>query len=74
MKECKFGKQMSEQNRQRWHKEIQIMKKLDHPNVVRAMDLPDGIPVSKQDLPPLVLEFCEKGDLRKVKVHGSRVK
>ena len=65
VKVSKWGPDTHQKTIERWQQEIQIMKKLDHPCVVRAMDPPSGMPGF--DFPPLVLEYCDRGDLRKVK-------
>uniref|UniRef100_A0A8C6TLZ6 Inhibitor of nuclear factor kappa-B kinase subunit alpha n=1 Tax=Neogobius melanostomus TaxID=47308 RepID=A0A8C6TLZ6_9GOBI len=58
---------LSPRNSDRWKREIQIMKKLNHINVVTARDVPEEITViALNDLPLLAMEYCSKGDLRKV--------
>ncbi|NXX17717.1 IKKB kinase, partial [Podargus strigoides] len=50
----------------RWALEIQIMKRLNHPNVVAARDVPEGMQkLAPNDLPLLAMEYCQGGDLRK---------
>lgn len=43
------------------------MKRLDHPNLVSARDVPSPLDVKDDELPLLAMEFCSGGDLRKVK-------
>ena len=43
------------------------MKRLDHPNLVSARDVPPPLDVKDDELPLLAMEFCSGGDLRKVK-------
>lgn len=65
IKQCR--QELSPRNRERWCLEIQIMKRLNHPNVVAARDVPEGMQkLAQNDLPLLGLEYCEGGDLRKV--------
>ena len=67
IKICKQNvKQLKETQRKRWIHEVQIMKRLKHPNIVKGLDLPFKHPDDKVDLPLLCMEFCSKGDLRKV--------
>lgn len=64
IKQCR--QELSARNRERWCLEIQIMKRLNHPNVVTARDVPEGMQkLALNDLPLLGLEYCEGGDLRK---------
>ncbi|XP_072912708.1 inhibitor of nuclear factor kappa-B kinase subunit beta isoform X2 [Hemitrygon akajei] len=64
IKQCR--QELSARNRERWCLEIQIMKRLNHPNVVAARDVPEGMQkLSLNDLPLLGMEYCEGGDLRK---------
>ncbi|XP_025902753.1 inhibitor of nuclear factor kappa-B kinase subunit beta [Nothoprocta perdicaria] len=42
------------------------MKRLNHPNVVAARDVPEGMQkLAPNDLPLLAMEYCQGGDLRK---------
>ncbi|XP_030057928.1 inhibitor of nuclear factor kappa-B kinase subunit beta isoform X1 [Microcaecilia unicolor] len=64
IKQCR--QELSPRNRDRWCLEIQIMKRLNHPNVVAARDVPNGMQkLAPNDLPVLAMEYCEGGDLRK---------
>ena len=42
------------------------MKRLNHPNLVSAKDVPPPLDVRDDELPLLAMEFCSGGDLRKV--------
>ena len=42
------------------------MRRLDCPNVVRALDVPQVLDSTKPDLPILGMEYCSGGDLRRV--------
>ncbi|XP_053730954.1 inhibitor of nuclear factor kappa-B kinase subunit alpha-like [Synchiropus splendidus] len=54
-------------NKDRWSREIQIMQKLKHVNVVQATEVPEELnSIALNDLPLLAMEYCSKGDLRKV--------
>uniref|UniRef100_A0A669CM06 Inhibitor of nuclear factor kappa-B kinase subunit alpha n=1 Tax=Oreochromis niloticus TaxID=8128 RepID=A0A669CM06_ORENI len=59
--------ELNSKNKDRWTREIQIMKKLNHVNVVQARDVPAELnSIAINDLPLLAMEYCSKGDLRKV--------
>lgn len=49
-------------------------RRLEHVNVVAAREVPEGMQklVPTNDLPLLAMEYCQGGDLRKVKVWGGR--
>nr|XP_057926826.1 inhibitor of nuclear factor kappa-B kinase subunit beta [Doryrhamphus excisus] len=65
IKQCR--QELSERNKERWCLEIQMMKRLDHANVVAAREVPEGMQklVATNDLPLLAMEYCQGGDLRK---------
>uniref|UniRef100_A0A8D3CQN3 IkappaB kinase n=1 Tax=Scophthalmus maximus TaxID=52904 RepID=A0A8D3CQN3_SCOMX len=65
IKQCR--QELSERSKERWCLEIQIMKRLDHVNVVAAREVPEGMQrmVATNDLPLLAMEYCQGGDLRK---------
>ncbi|XP_019726251.1 inhibitor of nuclear factor kappa-B kinase subunit alpha-like [Hippocampus comes] len=59
--------ELSSKNKERWGREIQIMKKLNHVNVVQASEVPEELSlIARNDLPLLAMEYCSGGDLRKV--------
>ncbi|XP_056326627.1 inhibitor of nuclear factor kappa-B kinase subunit alpha [Danio aesculapii] len=59
--------ELNSKNKDRWSREIQIMKKLKHLNVVTAKDVPEEMMhIALNDLPLLAMEYCSKGDLRKL--------
>ncbi|XP_010787916.1 inhibitor of nuclear factor kappa-B kinase subunit alpha-like isoform X1 [Notothenia coriiceps] len=59
--------ELNSKNKDRWGREIQIMKKLNHVNVVQAREVPEELSViALNDLPLLAMEYCSRGDLRKV--------
>lgn len=59
--------ELNSKNRDCWSREILIMKKLNHLNVVRACEVPGEISaIALNDLPLLAMEYCSKGDLRKM--------
>ncbi|CAH1392407.1 unnamed protein product [Nezara viridula] len=51
---------------ERWAKEVEIMQRLSHPNVVKTITLPSELLCLSPEYPILCMEYCEKGDLRKV--------
>uniref|UniRef100_A0A8C3G9G0 Inhibitor of nuclear factor kappa-B kinase subunit alpha n=1 Tax=Cyclopterus lumpus TaxID=8103 RepID=A0A8C3G9G0_CYCLU len=59
--------ELNSKNKDRWAREIQIMKKLNHVNVVQAREIPEELSsIALNDLPLLAMEYCSRGDLRKV--------
>lgn len=49
--------------------------RLNHPNVVAARDVPEGMQnLAPNDLPLLAMEYCQGGDLRKVRRPGQRAR
>ncbi|KAK1893115.1 Inhibitor of nuclear factor kappa-B kinase subunit beta [Dissostichus eleginoides] len=59
IKQCR--QELSEKNKERWCLEIQIMKRLDHVNVVAAREVPEGMQklVFTNDLPLLYLNLLD---------------
>ncbi|XP_070544860.1 inhibitor of nuclear factor kappa-B kinase subunit alpha-like [Ptychodera flava] len=53
-------------HRQRWQLEVTIMMRLDHPNIVTAIEVPDALLPPKGELPRMAMEYCSGGDLRKL--------
>uniref|UniRef100_A0A8C5BQI5 Inhibitor of nuclear factor kappa-B kinase subunit alpha n=1 Tax=Gadus morhua TaxID=8049 RepID=A0A8C5BQI5_GADMO len=65
LKLCRL--ELNQKNKDRWSREIQIMKKLSHVNVVEAREVPLELSsIGLNDLPLLAMEYCSKGDLRKM--------
>ncbi|MBN3294933.1 IKKA kinase, partial [Amia calva] len=65
VKSCRL--ELNQKNKERWCREIQIMKKLKHINVVTAREVPEEMKnIAFNDLPLLAMEYCSKGDLRKM--------
>jgi len=67
VKQCRQSSDLSEKNKSRWCKECDIMLRLDHPNVVRGVELPEELKcLMTSDMPVLAMEYCQLGDLRRV--------
>lgn len=67
IKKCKWNySQLTPIQIRRWTNEVDIMKRLKHPNIVRAGCVPFKLPNVEENLPILCMEYCRKGDLRKV--------
>ncbi|KAM4703312.1 inhibitor of nuclear factor kappa-B kinase subunit alpha [Rhinophrynus dorsalis] len=64
IKSCRL--ELSVKNKERWCQEIQIMKRLNHPNVVKACEVPPEMDFLVNDVPHLAMEYCAGGDLRKL--------
>ncbi|CAN7992054.1 unnamed protein product, partial [Ixodes pacificus] len=50
----------------RWAQEVEILKKLDHPNVIKGLPLPKAFAQLNSPLPFLAMEYCTGGNLRQV--------
>lgn len=49
-----------------------LFLRLNHPNVVAARDVPEGMQnLAPNDLPLLAMEYCQGGDLRRVSLLGA---
>ncbi|XP_062615186.1 inhibitor of nuclear factor kappa-B kinase subunit alpha-like [Saccostrea cucullata] len=66
IKKCRVQSEMTQKHRERWTLEVDIMKRLDHPNVIAAKEVPPVLNVGTGELPLLAMEYCPGGDLRKV--------
>ena len=66
LKRCRL--ELNHHNRKRWQQEVDIMKRLKHPNLVLAKEVPPPLDVGEGELPLLAMEFCSGGDLRKVSI------
>lgn len=66
LKRCRLQNEMTDKHRQRWQLEVQIMGRLEHENVIAALEVPKPLDVHKHELPLLAMEYCSGGDLRKV--------
>ncbi|KAM5141252.1 inhibitor of nuclear factor kappa-B kinase subunit alpha [Mantella aurantiaca] len=64
IKSCRL--ELSLKNKERWCQEIQIMKRLTHPNVVKACEVPPEMDFMVNAVPHLAMEYCSGGDLRKL--------
>ncbi len=52
---------------ERWTLELNIVKRLNHKNVVKAFDLPNGLILNHHgNIPCICMEYCDGGDLRQV--------
>ncbi|XP_014249025.1 inhibitor of nuclear factor kappa-B kinase subunit alpha-like isoform X2 [Cimex lectularius] len=60
------GVRVKSKNVERWAKEVQIMKHLSHPNIVKIVPIPEDLMALATKLPILCMEYCAEGDLRKV--------
>ncbi|XP_012234251.1 inhibitor of nuclear factor kappa-B kinase subunit beta [Linepithema humile] len=67
IKKCKWEySQLTPIQRKRWINEVDIMKRLKHSNIVKTEYIPSDISSVDEKLPILCMEYCQKGDLRKV--------
>lgn len=68
IKKCRWGidSLMTPRHKERWSREVEIMQRLSHRNVVQAIPVPDDLQAIPSELPLLCMEYCSKGDLRQV--------
>lgn len=69
VKKCRWvdDPMLTPKHKERWAKEVEIMQRLDHPGVVKALTVPPELERELMvGLPLLCMEFCAKGDLRQV--------
>lgn len=67
IKKCKWNySQLTPAQQKRWANEVDIMKCLRHPNIVKTGCVPFKLPNVEENLPVLCMEYCKKGDLRKI--------
>ena len=67
LKKCRIHQEIQDTHRQRWQMEIQIMLRLDHPNIIHALPVPEALKlIEEHGIPMLAMEFCTEGDLRNV--------
>lgn len=76
LKKCRCGADslLNTKQKERWRKEVEIMQRLNHPNVVRALPLPEDLAKLPSVLPILCMEYCSKGDLRQVCFFSQAIK
>ena len=66
LKECRLMN-LSRETLEKWYGEVEILKRLDHPNIVRAQNAPEGLNCSPMSNTPFIcMEYCDGGDLRQV--------
>lgn len=67
IKKCKWNySHLTPMQQKRWVNEVDIMKRLRHPNIVKTESVPFKLPNVEENLPVLCMEYCKKGDLRKI--------
>ena len=60
---------LSRETLERWYGEVEILKRLDHPNLIKAQNVPEGLNCSPMsNIPFICMEYCDGGDLRQVRV------
>ncbi|CAG9855782.1 unnamed protein product [Phyllotreta striolata] len=73
IKMCKFStnQNLTEKQRMRWHSEVEMMKIINHLNVIKHKRIPEDLEGfllknNPTGLPILSMEYCRKGNLRHV--------
>lgn len=71
IKKCKFhlSSNLTAKQKERWRKEVEIMKMIKHQNIVSYLEIPmelqEGLlKKNPTKLPLLSMEYCQKGNLR----------
>ncbi|CAH2983084.1 unnamed protein product [Chilo suppressalis] len=69
IKTCKWGEELTDKHKERWTKEVEILKTYHNPNIVGTKPLPPELEeglhsVNPSKLPILCMEFCAGGNLR----------
>ena len=60
---------LSRETLKRLYGEVKILKRLDHLNIVKAQNVPEGLNCSPMSNTPFIcMEYCDGGDLRQVRV------
>ena len=60
---------LNRESMERWFGELKIIKRLNHPNIVHALDVPVGLKYQPMGNTPFIcMEYCDGGDLRQVGV------
>ncbi|KAH3861372.1 inhibitor of nuclear factor kappa-B kinase subunit alpha-like isoform X2 [Dreissena polymorpha] len=66
IKKCRLANEMTDKHKKRWQMEVKIMGKLEHENVITALEVPAELDVRPTELPLLAMEYCSGGDLRRL--------
>ncbi|XP_030034753.2 inhibitor of nuclear factor kappa-B kinase subunit alpha [Manduca sexta] len=71
IKTCKWGKELTEKHRERWTKEVEMLRDCRNPNIVGTKELPQDFikgleNANPSGLPIMCMEYCTGGDLRQV--------
>lgn len=65
---------LKEKQREYWIKEVEIMMRLNHPNVIRGIEVPGPLKNYLQScVPPMCMEYCRGGDLRRFMARTENV-
>ena len=68
LKECRLMN-LSRETLESWYGEVEILKRLDHLNIVKAQNVLEGLNCSPMSNTPFIcMEYCDGGDLRQVRV------
>ncbi|KAG5900340.1 hypothetical protein JTB14_026348 [Gonioctena quinquepunctata] len=73
IKKCKFQTHinLTPKQKERWHNEVEIMKIINHPNIIKYKAIPQDLESAllknnPTNLPLLPMEYCRKGNLRHI--------
>lgn len=71
IKTCKWGDELTAKHRERWTKEVEMLRSCCNPNIVGTKELPpefvNGLQrANPSGLPILCMEYCSGGDLRQI--------
>lgn len=66
MKKCGMSNELSQRLLEKWNDEVEIMSRINHANIVKALETPPQLAPRDGEPVPLVMEYCSGGDLRNV--------
>ena len=66
MKKCGMNNELTPRLLEKWNDEVEIMRRINHENVVKALATPSQLEPKAGEPAPLVMEYCAGGDLRNV--------
>ncbi|KAF6034914.1 IKBKB [Bugula neritina] len=73
VKKCGANNELSTRMREKWDAEVEIMSRINHDNIVRALPTPAQFIPQANEPPALIMEYCSGGDLRNLgKDYGRR--
>lgn len=66
VKKCGMNNELTQRLLEKWIDEVEIMSRINHDNIVKALPTPQQLAPKPGEPVPLVMEYCSGGDLRAV--------